>query len=842
MKFNKYAFYLLVFVGSICTAQTNSNKTPLTAFIKSLEQQFNIKFSYAVEDIATISIEKPSKTLNLQQTIDYLNAKVPLNFKALDNRYITVSASDKTTNISGTVYAEDTKSVLSGAFIRSNNSKWTTSSQNGIFNLENIPLETTIIISFIGYESKILSAKDFFAAANNNLNINLKPSKEELNAIIIPVFLTSGLQKATDGSTILNTKKFGILPGLTEPDVLQSVQSLPGVESTNESVANINVRGGTNDQNLILWDNIKMYHSGHFFGLISAYNPYLTNKIVVTKNGTSAEFSDGVSSMINMSTNNTIKKNISGGGGINLISGDVFVEIPLSKNLQIDLSARHSITDFINTPTYSNYYKKSFQDTEINNDNSDKNTNSDFYFYDYTAKILFDLNKKHQFRANLIGITNELNYSENYNSDDSKSKASSLSQKNIGLGGSWNAKWTNQLSTELNSYYSRYNIDSRDYRIATDQLLTEGNEVIETGTKFNLHYSFTDNLKLLAGYQINETGMLNQTRVSSPLYSSTKKNVLLNHAVFTETEFHKNKTYLRLGLRLNYFQKFQKFLLEPRINFRQKLSNQLAVKLEGEFKNQSSTQIIDFEDDFLGVEKRRWQLVNNNNIPIAKSKQASLGLDFHQNNWNIDLTGFYKFVDGITASNQGFYNNFQYKNAHGNYTDKGVEFLINKTTKNYSAWLSYTFSQNNYYFGRFTPTTFPNNVDIRHSVTLGVNYKILDNLKISIGGIWHNGIPYTQTVEGNETVQNGNRYFVNYDIPNSLNLDNFLRLDTSFSYNFDFNSNTKATLRAGIINITNEKNNINRYYKVDPNDNTKAILVNNKSLELTPNISFRVNF
>ncbi len=842
MKFNKYAFYLLVFVGSICTAQTNSNKTPLTAFIKSLEQQFNIKFSYAVEDIATISIEKPSKTLNLQQTIDYLNAKVPLNFKALDNRYITVSASDKTTNISGTVYAEDTKSVLSGAFIRSNNSKWTTSSQNGIFNLENIPLETTIIISFIGYESKILSAKDFFAAANNNLNINLKPSKEELNAIIIPVFLTSGLQKATDGSTILNTKKFGILPGLTEPDVLQSVQSLPGVESTNESVANINVRGGTNDQNLILWDNIKMYHSGHFFGLISAYNPYLTNKIVVTKNGTSAEFSDGVSSMINMSTNNTIKKNISGGGGINLISGDVFVEIPLSKNLQIDLSARHSITDFINTPTYSNYYKKSFQDTEINNDNSDKNTNSDFYFYDYTAKILFDLNKKHQFRANLIGITNELNYSENYNSDDSKSKASSLSQKNIGLGGSWNAKWTNQLSTELNSYYSRYNIDSRDYRIATDQLLTEGNEVIETGTKFNLHYSFTDNLKLLAGYQINETGMLNQTRVSSPLYSSTKKNVLLNHAVFTETEFHKNKTYLRLGLRLNYFQKFQKFLLEPRINFRQELSNQLAVKLEGEFKNQSSTQIIDFEDDFLGVEKRRWQLVNNNNIPIAKSKQASLGLDFHQNNWNIDLTGFYKFVDGITASNQGFYNNFQYKNAHGNYTDKGVEFLINKTTKNYSAWLSYTFSQNNYYFGSFTPTTFPNNVDIRHSVTLGVNYKILDNLKISIGGIWHNGIPYTQPVEGNETVQNGNRYFVNYDIPNSLNLDNFLRLDTSFSYNFDFNSNTKATLRAGIINITNEKNNINRYYKVDPNDNTKAILVNNKSLELTPNISFRVNF
>jgi hypothetical protein len=32
-----------------------------------------------------------------------------------------------------------------------------------------------------------------------------------------------------------------------------------------------------------------------------------------------------------------------------------------------------------------------------------------------------------------------------------------------------------------------------------------------------------------------------------------------------------------------------------------------------------------------------------------------------KNKLNIELTGFYKIVDGITASNQGFYNNFQYK-------------------------------------------------------------------------------------------------------------------------------------------------------------------------------------
>jgi hypothetical protein len=843
MTLNKYLISFLFFIGSICYGQKMQNKIPLSEIMNTIEKQFNVKFSYAVEDVTAIVIDKPTTKLTLQETIDYLNSKVLLNFKAIDKRYVTVSILNKTFPICGAVHAEDTNTTLPGASIKIKNStKGTITSKYGTFSLDNISIDATIMISYLGYETKELSANELFSDENKCKNIYLKPTKEELNQVLINVFLTPGLQKYVDGSTILNTKKFGILPGLTEPDVLQSIQVLPGIESTNESIANINVRGGTNDQNLMLWDNIKMYHSGHFFGLISAYNPNLTNKIIVTKNGTSAEYSDGVSSTINMSTNDVVKNAFSGGGGINLISTDAFVEIPLAKNLELDISGRRSITDLVNTPTFTNYYERSFQDSEINADISEKNTNSDFYFYDYTAKILFDLNDKHQFRANIIGINNALDYSENYNNNQSESKASTLSQKNIGYGGNWKAQWTNKFGTNLISYSSRYNINATDYRVATEQLLTEANEVLETGTKLNLNYKATEQLNLLLGYQVNETGMLNQTRVSAPFYSSTKKSVLLNHALFTETEYNKKNTYLRLGLRLNYFQKFEKLLIEPRINIRQQLSNILALKLEGEFKNQTTTQIIDFEYDFLGVEKRRWVLVNNDDIPIAISKQGSLGLEFKKNKLNIDLTGFYKIVDGITASNQGFYNNFQYKNAHGSYTAKGIEFLANKTTTKYSTWISYTYSKNNYEFDSFTPSIFPNNVDIRHSISLGYNYNILDNLKISIGGIWRNGQPYTTPVKDNETMQNGNNTIVNYDAPNSKNLDDFMRLDASFSYNFNFNSSLKATLRAGVINVTNENNVINRYYKVDPNSSDNAIQVDNKSLGMTPNVSFRVNF
>ena len=517
--------------------------------------------------------------------------------------------------------------------------------------------------------------------------------------------------------------------------------------------------------------------------------------------------------------------------------------IPIAKNLEIDISGRRSVTDLFNTPTFTNYYKRSFQDSEINADSHENNTNSDFYFYDYTAKILFDLNEKHQFRANIIGINNALDYTEySANDTNSETKASTLSQKNIGFGGNWKAKWNSKFSSNLITYLSKYNIDATDYRIETAQRQTEANEVLETGIKLNTHYKANEYFNLLAGYEFNETGMLNQTTVSAPSYSSTKKDVLDNHGLFTEGEYHKNNTFFRIGVRLNYFQKFDKLLLEPRINIRQQLSNQFALKLEGEFKNQTATQIIDFEDDFLGVEKRRWVLVNNESIPIATSKQGSFGVEFSANKLNIDLTGFYKVVDGITASNQGFYNNFQYKNAHGSYTAKGIEFLANKTAGKYSTWLSYTFSINDYEFDSFTPTTFPNNVDIRHSVSLGFNYDIVKNFKLSIGGIWRNGQPYTIPLEGNETVKNGNTTMVNYDSPNSKNLDDFMRLDASCSYQFNLATGIKGILRAGVINTTNEDNVINRYYKVDPSDSNKTIKVDNKSLGMTPNVSFRVSF
>jgi hypothetical protein len=80
-------------------------------------------------------------------------------------------------------------------------------------------------------------------------------------------------------------------------------------------------------------------------------------------------------------------------------------------------------------------------------------------------------------------------------------------------------------------------------------------------------------------------------------------------------------------MRLN--SKFRKILVEPRINIRQKLSDQFALKLEGEFKINRLLK-CGFKMILLGVEKRRLGLVNE--TFIATSKQGSFGVEFNKKN------------------------------------------------------------------------------------------------------------------------------------------------------------------------------------------------------------------
>ncbi len=667
---------------------------------------------------------------------------------------------------------------------------------------------------------------------------------QELDEVVIPDFLTSGISKKGTGAIVIKPKTFGILPGLIEPDILQTIQALPGILSIDETVSTLNVRGGTHNQNLILWDGIKMYQSGHFFGLISAFSPYLTKNILVSKNGTSALYGDGISSTIDMQLGDNINTSFNSGVGLNLLYADGFAKIPLNDNLEIQASLRHSVTG-LKTPTYKQFFERILQNSDItdNQSNPNKSVSIDdtFYFYDFGFKILHDISKKDKLRFNFITMFNTLDYlEEDATVSNENISSSEISQSNLAAGLSYNRQWSNAFSSYLHMYSSNYKLSAIDFDVTNNQRLIQRNEVLDSGLKIQADYTLTNNLKWVNGYQYSEIGVTNFQDINSPAFTSNMKKVLRGQSGYSEITFLSNNknTLLRAGVRGNYFDKFRKLIIEPRLSFSQQLFKHLKVEVLGEFKSQTTSQRVNRQNDFLGIDQRRWVLANNTTIPIIKSKQASIGLHFNKNNLLLSAEAFIKNVDGIKTRSQGFQNQYQFVNAIGSYKVKGIDFLINKRFTNTSTWLSYSLSKNDYSFDTLNNgISFPNNLDIRHTVTFASTYSV-GNFKFALGVNWRSGKAITKPVEGDEVFDNA----INYGAPNSSNLDDYFRTDFSTTYDFDFSKTTKAKVGLSIWNLFDKENNLNVHYTLDGDNGNSVIETKTKSLGITPNLSFRVNF
>ena len=723
--------------------------------------------------------------------------------------------------------------------------------------LPNIDLSLEDLVEFLISETEL----DFELLDNKFVVIKAKKKKrndfriQSLKEVFITNYLTTGITKLNDGSLTIKPKTFGILPGLIEPDVLQTIQAIPGVLSTDETVSNINVRGGTHDQNLLLWDGIKMYQSGHFFGLISAFNPHTTKHINVYKNGTSAKYGDGISSIIDMHLPDKIDNEFDAGLGFNLINADGYIKVPLSKNTELQLSTRRSITDLINTSTYDQYFKRIFQDSDF--EKSKKNSNSisqneTFYFYDIAAKFLYDITGKDKVRFHFLNVNNNLNYDEQSTSNSGNEALNSkLSQQNLAFGVTYTRDWNEKLSSTAQVYVSNYDLDATNFDVINNQRLIQENEVYDGSIKFDINYDANSQLKINSGYQFTEVGISNLEDVNNPNFRSFVREVIRSHSVYAETGFLSNdaKTKLTLGGRLNYIEKFDMIFAEPRLSFSQRFLNNFRFEVLGEFKSQTTSQIIDLQNDFLGIEKRRWVLSNNNKeivrndnqiihpIPVLKSKQVSAGLHYNKNKLLISAETYIKKVDGITTRSQGFQNQFQFINDVGSYEIKGIDVLLNKQFNDVaSSWISYSYSSNNYIFDKLNESQkFPNNADITHALTFAGTYTN-NNIKFAAGLNWHSGIPNTEPAINDDLEDN----IITYASPNSSRLDNYLRVDCSATYAFNISDTTKATIGASIWNLLNKKNIINKYYSLDENNDINT--VENKSLGITPNISLRVRF
>jgi hypothetical protein len=331
MNLNKGVFTLLFSLVWVLTlfGQDQGVALPLKEILVAIEKQHKVTFNYIEEEILVFKIPAPNPKNTLEQKIDYIQTQTKLRFKFVNDQSITISNNQKLDKpLCGYLVDSESNLPVFNATIRiSGTNVYVLSDEKGFFQLP-VVSSNPIEINHVSYASKTVLVNEIYVDNCPTFPLNL--TVQELEEVVAQVYLTTGIRKKTEGTFEIKPKKFGILPGLVEPDVLQTMQQIPGIISTDETIANVNVRGGTHDQNLFLWNGIRLFQTGHFYGLISALNPNLAHTIQLSKNGSSAFYGESVSSVIDISSRSNSVENTSSTIGVNMINAELYTKVKTS--------------------------------------------------------------------------------------------------------------------------------------------------------------------------------------------------------------------------------------------------------------------------------------------------------------------------------------------------------------------------------------------------------------------------------------------------------------------------------------------------------------------------------
>ena len=68
-----------------------------------------------------------------------------------------------------------------------------------------------------------------------------------------------------------------------EKDIFKFLQLLPGVSAGKDGMSGLLVRGGSNDQTLILYDDVPIYNQAHAYGILSIFSGETVQSAEVSK-------------------------------------------------------------------------------------------------------------------------------------------------------------------------------------------------------------------------------------------------------------------------------------------------------------------------------------------------------------------------------------------------------------------------------------------------------------------------------------------------------------------------------------------------------------------------------
>lgn len=252
---------LLLFLGiSMSNAQENLffefEETPLKDVIQQLEREIDLRFSYAEDLVEHKSITAIAENLSLDELLGLLEAQTGLHFEKIAEQpqvIIVPRVPDK--DICLYFLDEDTRFPIAENEVILDSSLVMETNKSGLVQFKNTG-KSAYQLEVVGYHMVQVIPKVTCTS------VYLAPVYKELKEVVVTSYITTGIDRNRDGSITLSQAPLGSIPGQTTPDILQSIQLIPGVASLDESASGIQIHGGTSDQNLVLFDHIRVFNTG----------------------------------------------------------------------------------------------------------------------------------------------------------------------------------------------------------------------------------------------------------------------------------------------------------------------------------------------------------------------------------------------------------------------------------------------------------------------------------------------------------------------------------------------------------------------------------------------------
>lgn len=668
---------------------------------------------------------------------------------------------------------------------------------------------------------------------DGKLDIQMQESVTALKEVSIVAGKDVNIAGTQMGQMKLSIKTMKQVPtAFGETDLLRTVLTLPGVKSASESSVGLNVRGGSTDQNLILFNDAVIYNPSHLFGFFSAFNPDVVKEVELYKSTIPSKYGGRLSSVLEINSRDGNKKKFVGTGGIGLLTGRFAIEGPILKDKASFILGGRT--------TYSNWIFKKLENPSFNKSTAN--------FYDVNLQVNHEINEK-----------NSITLSGYLSSDKFKlfGDTAYAYQNHVGSI-KWKHTFNPKLYGVLAATYSRYQYSVSSERVPVNAFDLQFN-IRQNSAKADFTYFIHRQHTLDFGVSTVQYKLMPGSLLPAGTESLIVPDVLeseqaLESAIYLEDRFDVNpRLSITAGLRFSMFNylgpktvydytaglPIQKIYTEGstqygsgkniktyqgpeyRVSARYRLTDVTSFKVSYNTTRQyihliTNTMVMSPTDI--------WKL-SDTHIQPQLGSQLAVGLyrNLRGNKLELSVEAYYKNMQHFLDYRGGdsLILNHRIETAVISTTGKayGIELMAKKLTGKLNGWVSYTYARTLLRADDRTANDAPNkgeyypsNYDKPHDFTLVSNYKFSHRFSLSFNFTYSSGRPYTPPI-GKYVLEGVQRVY--YADRNQYRIPDYYRMD--FSMNIEGNHKIKKLAHSSwtfaIFNLLGRKNPSSVYFR-----------------------------